>query len=139
MKVRYYSHNECVRRRTIYGIILYGNLEEEHSMQIEKIRGHQTDQLFKAVLELKDIEECYKFFDDLCTISEIQSLAQRFEVAHLLRLKKTYETIKKETGASTATISRVRRCFDYGNDTYDEMLGRLYPEEKPFQPGKGTK
>ena len=101
-------------------------------MQIEKIRGHQTEQLFKAVLELKDIEECYKFFDDLCTISEIQSLAQRFEVAHLLRLKKTYETIKKETGASTATISRVRRCFDYGNDTYDEMLGRLYPEEKPF-------
>ncbi len=67
-------------------------------MQIEKIRGHQTDQLFKAVLELKDIEECYKFFDDLCTISEIQSLAQRFEVAHLLRLKKTYESIKKETG-----------------------------------------
>lgn len=105
-------------------------------MQIEKIRGHQTDQLFKAVLELKDIEECYKFFDDLCTISEIQSLAQRFEVAHLLRLKKTYETIKKETGASTATISRVRRCFDYGNDTYDEMLGRLYPDEKPFQAPK---
>ena len=55
--------------------------------------------------------------------------AQRFEVAHLLRLKKTYETIKKETGASTATISRVRRAFDYGNDTYDEMLGRLYPDE----------
>jgi TrpR-related protein YerC/YecD len=101
-------------------------------MQIEKIRGHQTDQLFKAVLELKDIEECYKFFDDLCTISEIQSLSQRFEVAHLLRLKKTYEAIKKETGASTATISRVRRIFDYGNDTYDEMLGRLYPEETSF-------
>lgn len=101
-------------------------------LQIEKIRGHQTEQLFKAVLELKDIEECYKFFDDLCTISEIQSLAQRFEVAHLLRLKKTYESIKNETGASTATISRVRRCFDYGNDTYDEMLGRLYPDEKPF-------
>ena len=60
-------------------------------MQIEKIKGHQTDQLFKAVLELNNIEECYKFFDDLCTISEIQSLAQRFEVAHLLRLKKTYE------------------------------------------------
>ena len=65
-------------------------------MQIEKIRGHQTDQLFKAVLELKNMEECYEFFDDLCTISEIQSLAQRFEVAHLLRLKKTYETIKKK-------------------------------------------
>lgn len=102
------------------------------TMQIEKIKGHQTDQLFKAVLELKDLDECYKFFDDLCTMSEIQSLSQRFEVAHLLRLKKTYETIKNETGASTATISRVRRCFDYGNDTYDEMLGRLYPDEQPF-------
>lgn len=65
-------------------------------MQIEKIRGHQTDQLFKAVLELKDIEECYKFFDDLCTISEIQSLAQRFEVAHLLRLKKRMKQLKKK-------------------------------------------
>ena len=101
------------------------------AMQIEKIKGNQTEQLFKAVLELKDMEECYRFFDDLCTISEIQSLAQRFEVAHLLRLKKTYESIKKETGASTATISRVRRAYDYGNGTYDEMLGRLYPEENP--------
>lgn len=105
-------------------------------MQIDKIRGHQTDQLFKAILELKDIEECYRFFDDLCTISEIQSLAQRLEVAHLLRLKKTYESIKKETGASTATISRVRRCYDYGNDTYDEMLGRLYPDETPLSQQK---
>jgi TrpR-related protein YerC/YecD len=65
-------------------------------MQIEKIKGHQTDQLFKAVLKLNNLDECYKFFDDLCTISEIQSLAQRFEVAHLLRLKKTYETIKRK-------------------------------------------
>ncbi|SES41832.1 YerC/YecD family TrpR-related protein [Psychrobacillus sp. OK032] len=105
-------------------------------MQIEKIKGHQTEQLFKAVLELNNIEECYKFFDDLCTISEIQSLAQRFEVAHLLRLKKTYETIKKETGASTATISRVRRAYDYGNDYYDEILGRLYPEELSNQQPK---
>lgn len=98
-------------------------------MQIDKIRGRQTDQLFKAVLELKDLEEAYRFFDDLCTISEIQSLSQRLDVAHMLTQKKTYETIKRETGASTATISRVRRCFDYGNDGYVEMLGRLYPEE----------
>lgn len=102
-----------------------------NTMQIEKIKGKQTDQLFNAILQLKDIDECYRFLDDLCTISEIQSLAQRFEVAHLLRLKKTYESIKKETGASTATISRVRRAFDYGNDAYDEMLDRLYPDEKP--------
>jgi len=105
-------------------------------MQIDKIKGPQTDQLFNAILQLKDIDECYRFFDDLCTISEIQSLAQRLEVAHLLRLKKTYESIKKETGASTATISRVRRAFDYGNEGYDEMLSRLYPEEQTFLSNK---
>lgn len=102
-------------------------------MQVDKIRGHQTDQLIEAILALKDKEEAYRFFDDLCTISEIQSLSQRLEVAHMLRMKKTYEKIKNETGASTATISRVRRCLNYGNDGYDEMLGRLYPEEKPFE------
>ncbi|AQQ52443.1 YerC/YecD family TrpR-related protein [Planococcus lenghuensis] len=97
-------------------------------MQIDKIRGSQTDQLFRAVLELKDLEECYRFFDDLCTISEIQAMAQRLEVAHMLRMKKTYEAIKDHTGASTATISRVRRCLNYGNDGYDEMLSRLYQD-----------
>jgi TrpR-related protein YerC/YecD len=102
-------------------------------MQVDKIRGPQTDQLVEAILALKDKEEAYRFFDDLCTISEIQSLSQRLEVAHMLRMKKTYEKIKNETGASTATISRVRRCLNYGNDGYDEMLGRLYPEEKPFE------
>ncbi|ALS79402.1 MULTISPECIES: YerC/YecD family TrpR-related protein [Planococcus] len=102
-------------------------------MQVDKIRGHQTDQLIEAVLALKDKEEAYRFFDDLCTISEIQSMSQRLEVAHMLRMKKTYEKIKNETGASTATISRVRRCLNYGNDAYDGMLERLYPDEKPFE------
>ncbi|MFD1031422.1 YerC/YecD family TrpR-related protein [Metaplanococcus flavidus] len=102
-------------------------------MQVDKIRGPQTDQLIDAILALNDREEAYRFFDDLATISEIQSLSQRFEVARMLRLKKTYEKIKNETGASTATISRVRRCLNYGNEGYDEMLGRLYPDEKPFQ------
>lgn len=102
-------------------------------MQVDKIKGHQTDQLIEAVLALKDKEEAYRFFDDLCTISEIQSMSQRLEVAHMLRMKKTYEKIKNETGASTATISRVRRCLNYGNDAYDAMLGRLYPDEKPFE------
>jgi len=66
-------------------------------MQVDKIRGHQTDQLIKAVLALKDKEEAYRFFDDLCTISEIQSMSQRLEVAHMLRMKKTYEKIKNES------------------------------------------
>ncbi|MCG7337405.1 YerC/YecD family TrpR-related protein [Sporosarcina sp. ACRSM] len=99
-------------------------------MQIDKIRGHQTEQLFKAILELKDLDECYKFFDDLCTISELQSLTQRLEVAQMLKQRKTYDTIQHETGASTATISRVRRCVDYGSGGYNIVLDRLYPEEK---------
>ena len=102
-------------------------------MQIDKIRGHQTDQLFKAILELKDLDECYEFFDDLCTISELQSLAQRLEVAQMLKLKKTYDTIQSETGASTATISRIRRCVDYGSGGYSKVLDRLYPETKKEQ------
>lgn len=97
-------------------------------MQIDKIRSERTDQLFNAILELKDLEECYQFFDDICTMSEVQSLAQRLDVAHMLRLKKTYDSIQRETGASTATISRIRRCVDYGSGGYNLMLDRLYPE-----------
>ncbi|NYF26239.1 YerC/YecD family TrpR-related protein [Sporosarcina sp. JAI121] len=99
-------------------------------MQIDKIRGHQTDQLFKALLELKDLDECYEFFDDISTISELQSLAQRLEVAQMLMKKKTYDKIQSETGASTATISRIRRCVDYGSGGYGKVLGRLQAREK---------
>lgn len=98
-------------------------------MQLNKIRGRQTDQLFNAILQLKDLEECYEFFDDLCTISETQSLSQRFDVATLLNLKKTYDTIQEETGASTATISRVRRCLDYGSGGYEKIIERLPKED----------
>ncbi|WOV86693.1 YerC/YecD family TrpR-related protein [Sporosarcina oncorhynchi] len=96
-------------------------------MQIDKIRSEQTDQLFNAILQLKDLEECYSFFDDLSTMSELQSLAQRLEVAHALKQKKTYDRIQNDTGASTATISRVRRCVDYGSGGYNLILNRLYP------------
>lgn len=82
-------------------------------------------QLFKAVLELKNEEEVHKFFEDLCTITEIFSLSQRFEVARMLRKEKTYLTIAEETGASTATISRVNRALNYGNDMYNITLDRL--------------
>lgn len=98
-------------------------------MQIDKIRGPQTDQLFKAILELKNLDECYQLFDDLCTISEIQSLAQRLEVAKMLTTKKTYDTIQHETGASTATISRIRRCVDYGSGGYNIILDRLSTDD----------
>ncbi|WP_216830206.1 YerC/YecD family TrpR-related protein [Alkalihalobacterium elongatum] len=97
-------------------------------MQINKLRGKELDQLFNAILSLNDLEECYQFFDDLCTINEIQSLAQRLEVARMLQLGYTYHKIETETGASTATISRVKRCLNYGNDGYKMTLDRVHGE-----------
>lgn len=91
----------------------------------EKIRNQEMDDLFKAILTLKDEEECYNFFMDICTINELQSLVQRFDVAKMLREKKTYQEIAKETGASTATISRVNRSLNYGNDGYATVLERM--------------
>ncbi|MDQ0178180.1 YerC/YecD family TrpR-related protein [Bacillus chungangensis] len=99
-------------------------------MQIDKIRGQALDQLFKAILSLEDIEECYQFFDDLCTINEIQSLSQRLQVAKMLKDGNTYHKIETETGASTATISRVKRCLNYGNDAYAMALDRIEEKEK---------
>ncbi|MFB4214013.1 YerC/YecD family TrpR-related protein [Shouchella sp. JSM 1781072] len=98
-------------------------------MQINKLRGKELDQLFQAILSLKDVEEAYEFFDDLCTINEIQSLAQRLEVARMLRDGYTYHKIETETGASTATISRVKRCLNYGNDGYRLTLDRIDAQE----------
>ncbi|CAN7485336.1 YerC/YecD family TrpR-related protein [Peribacillus frigoritolerans] len=94
-------------------------------MQIDKLRGKETDQLFKSILSLRDLDECYRFFDDLCTVNEISSLAQRLEVARMLEEGKTYHKIETETGASTATISRVKRCLNYGNDAYSMALNRI--------------
>ncbi|MGD6805115.1 hypothetical protein FZC79_17405 [Rossellomorea vietnamensis] len=94
-------------------------------MQINKIKGKELDQLFNAILSLQDKDECYRFFDDLATINEIQSLAQRLEVARMLEEGKTYHKIEAETGASTATISRVKRCLNYGNDAYHMVLERV--------------
>jgi TrpR-related protein YerC/YecD len=94
-------------------------------MQLKKIKNQSIDQLFEAILTLKDMEECYIFFDDLCTINEIESMSQRLEVARMLRLKSTYKKIETDTGASTATISRVKRCLNYGNDGYQLTLERL--------------
>ena len=84
-----------------------------------------VDSLFDAVLSLKSREECYTFFEDVCTINELLSLSQRFEVAKMLRDQKTYLEIAEKTGASTATISRVNRSLNYGNDGYDMVFERL--------------
>ncbi|RLJ71774.1 YerC/YecD family TrpR-related protein [Salisediminibacterium halotolerans] len=99
-------------------------------MQIDKLRGKELDQLFEAILSLKDKEECYQFFDDLCTMNEIQSLAQRLEVARMLMDGDTYQHIEKDTGASTATISRVKRCINYGNEGYRFSLDRVYQKHE---------
>ncbi|QKS70437.1 hypothetical protein FLK61_27170 [Paenalkalicoccus suaedae] len=99
-------------------------------MQIDKLRGKELDQLFQAILSLKDLEECYQFFDDLCTMNEIQSLAQRLEVARMLMDGDTYQRIENQTGASTATISRVKRCINYGNDGYKFTLDRVHEKSE---------
>lgn len=90
-----------------------------------KLRDETTDALFNGILCLKDIEECYAFFEDICTIAEIKSLAQRLQVARMLRHKKTYADICESTGVSTATISRVNRALEYGADGYKLVLDRL--------------
>ena len=91
----------------------------------KKIHTEAVDALFDAVLSLKNREECYLFFEDVCTINEILSLSQRFEVAKMLKDKRTYLDISEKTGASTATISRVNRSLNYGNDGYDMVFARL--------------
>ncbi len=91
----------------------------------KNIRTPAVDQLFEAILCLKNIEECYTFFEDICTVNEILSLSQRFEVAKMLRNQKTYLEIAEKTGASTATISRVNRSLNYGNDGYDMVFARM--------------
>jgi len=91
----------------------------------KKIRTESVNLLFDAILSLKNKEECYTFFEDVCTINELLSLSQRFEVAKMLRQKKTYLEISEKTGASTATISRVNRSLTYGNDGYQMVFERL--------------
>ena len=90
-----------------------------------KIHTESVDYLFDAILSLKDKDECYRFFEDVCTINELLSLAQRFEVAAMLRAGRTYLDIAEKTGASTATISRVNRSLNYGNDGYDMVFSRI--------------
>lgn len=90
-----------------------------------KIQDENIDFLFKAVLKLETLEECYGFFEDLCTIQELKSIAQRIKVAKLLTEKHVYKYIVDRTGASTATISRVNRSLNYGNDGYRVIFERL--------------
>jgi TrpR-related protein YerC/YecD len=91
---------------------------------ISKLKDKKMDELFEAILSLKNLDECYCFFDDLCTVSELKAMEQRFQVAKMLNQGKAYSEIATETGASSATISRVNRALLYGSDGYRIVLDR---------------
>lgn len=95
-----------------------------------KLKNEELDLLFNAILELNTLEECYMFFEDVATINELKSLSQRIYVAKMLRDKSVYTEIAEKTGASTATISRVNRCLNYGAGGYTEILERLSNSNK---------
>lgn len=94
-----------------------------------RFKKPELDELFKAVLALEDEEDCYRFFEDICTINEIHAIAQRWQVAKLLSEKKTYSEIEEMTKASTATISRINKCLVYGADGYKRIIARLKENE----------
>ncbi len=98
-----------------------------------KLKDELNDQLCMAVLKLETVEECYQFFEDICTISELKAMSQRLEVAKMLQKRHTYDEIVARTGASTATISRVKRCLNYGADGYNLVFDRLKQDQEDNQ------
>ena len=100
------------------------SVERIHIMN-KKLVNDQTDILFKGILSLETVEECYDFFEDLLTIAELKSITQRFMVAGLLKRDVVYSEIEKQTGASSATISRVQKCLKYGDGGYNTILDRI--------------
>lgn len=99
-------------------------------MANEKIKSKELDKLFRGILTLETVEDCYMFFEDLCSMSELKSFAQRFQVSELLYDKVTYNAISYITKASTATISRISRSLEYGNGGYVAVIKRLQEQEK---------
>ena len=93
-------------------------------------RDPKLDFLFNAILTMQDIDECYEFFEDLCTVSELQEMARRLQAARMLKKNYVYSEIAEQTGLSTATISRVNRCLKYGDDGYLRILDRLEKAER---------
>ena len=91
---------------------------------------NDLDMLFQAILELENIDECYKFFEDIATITELKAISQRIQVAKMLKEKRVYTEIAEATGASTATISRVNKCLNYGQGGYNIVLDRISSKDK---------
>ena len=104
-------------------------------MYHSRIESSEVTALFEAILTLRSIEDCYRFFDDVCTIGEVQAMAQRLEVAKLLSAGVTYASIVERTKASSATISRVNKCLLYGAEGYVTVLGRLREGTEGETPG----
>lgn len=96
---------------------------------MDKLHCKAVDGFFEAVLSLKTMDECYAFFEDVCTVKEILDISQRLEVASLLKKGYNYAAVSEKTGASTATISRVNKCLSYGADGYKIVLDRIGKEE----------
>ena len=96
---------------------------------MEKLHTEQVDELFEAILTLQSVEECYRFFEDICTVKEILEIAQRLKTAKMLSEGANYAEINRVTGCSTATISRVRRCLEYGEGGYRTVLDRVKKED----------
>lgn len=100
------------------------------------IRTEAVKDLFEAILTLENVDECFSFFEDVCTVNEVLSIAQRFAVAKMLNDNNTYMEVAQKTGASTATISRVNRSLNYGNDSYDMVFSRMKEKQEDSQNGE---
>lgn len=107
-------------------------------MPANSYRDENTDELMRAMLTLRDVDECYRLFEDLCTIAEIREMSKRLLAASMLSENCIYTRITEETGLSTATISRVNRCLKYGEDGYKTVLSRLAEQRKQSEPAKAS-
>ena len=114
---------------TITLTLYHTKVKMKESENMKKLKNKDVDALFEAILSLQTVEECYSFFEDACTIKEILEIAQRLKAAKMLKNGVNYVDISKETGMSTATISRVNKCLEYGNGGYNIVLERLNKEE----------
>ena len=106
-------------------------LPERSFTMASKIKDEKLDFLFQAILTLETVEDCYSFFEDLCTVSELQEMSRRMQAARMLRANAVYADIAAQTGLSTATISRVNRCLKYGSDGYNKALDKLEANRHP--------
>ena len=101
---------------------------------MDKLRNPETDLLFEGILTLQTVEECYRFFTDICTIKELQAMTQRLQVAKQLHQGRNYNEVCRDTGASSATICRVNKCLNYGDGGYRTVLERLEGEQHEKNP-----